>query len=98
MYTLRPKLTKSNTDFTLGNCLSGSVNLTKNAELSKYKYTDCRIAFDSRSEFLFTDRSYGKNIFIFRTVYTKMEAAVFVFFVNATKVYLESNSKQKTLK
>ena len=76
-YTLRPQLTKWNTDFTLGNCFFGSVKLTKNAEPSKYNFTDCRIAFDSRSEFLFTDRRYGKNEFIFRTVYTKMEAAVF---------------------
>ena len=27
------------TDFTLGNCLFGSVKLTKNADLDKYKYT-----------------------------------------------------------
>ena len=28
-----------NTDFTLGNFLLGSVKLTKNADLDKYKYT-----------------------------------------------------------
>ena len=29
---------------------------------NKYKYTGCSIAYDSRSEFLFTDGSYGKNV------------------------------------
>ena len=38
-----------------------------NADPSKYKYTDCRIGFDSRSECLFTDGSYGENVFIFGT-------------------------------
>ena len=45
---------------TLGNCLSGSVKLTKNGDLDKYKYTGYCIGFDSRSEFLFTDGSYEK--------------------------------------
>ena len=54
-----------NTDFTLSNCLFGSVKLTKNADLDKYKYTGYGIAFYSRSEFLFTDRSYGKNVIVF---------------------------------
>ena len=53
-----------NTDFTLNNCLFGSVKLTKNIDLDKYKYkyTSYSIGFDSRSEFLFTDGSYGKNV------------------------------------
>ena len=32
-YTLSSQLRKLNTDFTLGNCLFGSVKLTKNADL-----------------------------------------------------------------
>ena len=32
------QLRNLNTDFTLGNCLFGSVNLTKNGGLDKYKY------------------------------------------------------------
>ena len=32
-YTLDPQLRNVNTDFTLGNCLFGSVELTKNADL-----------------------------------------------------------------
>ena len=34
-----------------------------NADLDKYYYTGYGIGFDSRSEFLFTDRSYGKKSF-----------------------------------
>ena len=47
----------------MGNCLLGSVKLTKNAD--KYKYTVYRIGFDSRSEVLFTDGNCGKNAIIF---------------------------------
>ena len=54
-----------NTDFTLDNCLSRSAKLTKNADLDKYRYTGQGIGFDSRSEFLFTDGCYGKNVIIF---------------------------------
>ena len=43
----------------------GSVKLTKNADPGKYKYTGYSIGFDSRSEFLFTDRRYGKNVVVF---------------------------------
>ena len=38
-YTLGPQLRNLNTDFTLGNCLFGSVKLTKNADPDKYKYS-----------------------------------------------------------
>ena len=68
-YTLGSQLRNLNTNFTLSNCLFGSVKLTTNPDLDKYnytKYTGCSIGFDSRSEFLFTDGSYGKNIISFR--------------------------------
>ena len=64
-YTLGLQLRNLNTDFTLVNCLFGSVKLTKNADLDKYKYTGYGMAFDSRSEFLFIDGTYGKNVIIF---------------------------------
>ena len=54
-YTLDPWSRDLNTDFTLGNCLFGSVKVTKNADLDKYKFTGYSIGFDSRSEFLFID-------------------------------------------
>ena len=64
-YTLDRWSRDLNTDFTLGNCLFGSAKLTKNSYLDKYRYTGYGIGFDSCSEFLFTDGSFGKNIIIF---------------------------------
>ena len=64
-YTVGSKLRNLNTAFTLTNCLFGSVKLTKNADLDKYKYTGYGMGFDSCSEVLFTDGSYEKNIIIF---------------------------------
>ena len=53
------------TEFTLNSCLFGSVRLTKNADLDKYKYSDYGIGFGSRSEFSFSDESVGKNVISF---------------------------------
>ena len=64
-YELNPHLRNLNTDFTLNNCLFGSVKLTKNVDLDKYKYSSYGTGFDSRSEFLLTDGSFGKNVIIF---------------------------------
>ena len=64
-YTLGPQIINLNTDFTLGNCWFGFVKLTRNADLDKYKYSGYGIGFHSRSEFLLTDGSYGKNNIIF---------------------------------
>ena len=54
------------TDFTLDNCLFRSINLTKNDNLDKYKYTGYDIEFDSRSEILLRNGSFAKNVIIFR--------------------------------
>ena len=59
-YILSPWLRNLNTDFTLKNCLFGSVKLAKNADSDKYKYSGYDIGFDSCSEFSFTDGSMGK--------------------------------------
>ena len=67
-YTINPQLRNLNTDFTLGNCLFESVKLTKNADLDKDKYSGCGIGFDSRSEFLFTDGSMGRNVIILQLI------------------------------
>ena len=64
-YVLNTWLKNLNTDFTLNNCLFGSVKLIKNAEPDKYKYGGYCIGFDSHSEFSFTDGSIGKNVIIF---------------------------------
>ena len=50
-YTLHPQLRNLNIDFTLGDCLFGSVKLTKNTDIDKYKYTGYGLGFDSRSQF-----------------------------------------------
>ena len=63
-YILNAWLRTLNTDFTLNNCLFGSVRLTKNAYLDKYKYSGYDIGFDSRSEFLFTEASKRKNVIL----------------------------------
>ena len=64
-YKLAPQLRNLNTDFTLGNCLFGSVKLTKNADQDKYKYIGFSLGFHFRSEFSDIDESFGKNVIIF---------------------------------
>ena len=64
-YKQNPQLRNLNIDFTLNNCFFGPVKLTKNANIDKYKYSDYLIGFDSRSEFLFTDGRFRKNIIVF---------------------------------
>ena len=64
-YTLSPWLGNLNTDFTLNNCLFGSVKLAKNADPDKYKYSGYGIGLYSCLEFSFTDGSMGKNIIVF---------------------------------
>ena len=49
-----------NADFTLKDCLSVAVKLTKNANQDKYKYSCYNKGLDSRSEFSFTDGSMKK--------------------------------------
>ena len=60
-YTLGPQLRNLNTDFTLGNCLFGSVALTKNADLDKYKYCGYGIGFNFRSKFSLPDSIWKKS-------------------------------------
>ena len=43
----------------------GFTKLTKNADLDKYKYSDCGIRFDSLSEFSLTNGSMSKTFVIF---------------------------------
>ena len=64
-YTLDSWSLDLDTYFTLGNGLFESVKLTKNTDPDKYKYSRYGIGLDFRSEFLFTDGTYGKNVIIF---------------------------------
>ena len=49
---------------TLGNCLFGSVKLTKNADINKYKYSGYGIGFD-RTGYFFAGNEIGRNVIIF---------------------------------
>ena len=53
------------TDFTLTNCLFGSVKLTKNANSDKYKYSGYEIRFNSRSLSSLANFDWVKNGIIF---------------------------------
>ena len=64
-YTLNRWLRNLNIDFTLNNCLFGSVELTKNAHPDKYNYSSYGIGFDSCSEVLFTDGNMEKKCHYF---------------------------------
>ena len=55
----------SKSSFTLKNSLFGAVKITKNADISKYKYSGYGVGFDSKGSFLHADGTYGVNIIIF---------------------------------
>ena len=46
-------------------CFSEAVQLTKNDDQDKYKYSGYGTGFDSRSEISLPDGSMGKNVIIF---------------------------------
>ena len=50
---------------TLENCLFGAVNLTKNGDIDKYKYSGYGIGFDRHGSFSFPGTWLGKNLIIF---------------------------------
>ena len=53
------------TNFTLKDCLFGSLNITKNADPDKYKYSSYGMRFHTRSECSLPDGSMGKYVIIF---------------------------------
>ena len=52
-------------DPTLQNCLFGSVTLTKNVDIDKYKYSGYGIGFDRKGSFSFPGGGFGQNVVIF---------------------------------
>ena len=52
-------------DPAIKNCLFGAVNLTKNADIGKYKYSGYGIGFGRRSSFSFPSGGFGQNVLIF---------------------------------
>ena len=58
--------TRSNiSDPTLKNCSFGAVNLTKNADIDKYKYSGYGTGFDRISSFSFPGGRFGQSVLIF---------------------------------
>ena len=57
--------TNYNPEFTLENCLFGSVKITKNTDANKYKYSGYRIGFDGKGFFTHPAGSFGNNATIF---------------------------------
>ena len=56
-----------NTNFTLCNCLFGSIELAKDTGPDKYNYSGYGIRFGSCSEFSFVDGNVGENVITFGT-------------------------------
>ena len=64
VYQLRASAWNNNNP-TLKKFLFGSVTLTKNADIDKYKYSDYGTGFDRRSSFSFPGDGFGQNVLIF---------------------------------
>ena len=54
-------------DCTLGNCLFGAVNITKNADPDKHGYSGYGTEYDARSQFSLLEGSSTKNVINFGT-------------------------------
>ena len=63
VYRLTP--TTKDSSVTLQNYLFGAVELTKTADIDKYKYSEYGIGFDSRGSVSLPSRGYGRNVIIF---------------------------------
>ena len=64
-YALNPWSRNLNTDFTLNNCLFGSVKLIKSVDPDKYRYSGYGIGFDFVQNFHLQTEAWGKNVIIF---------------------------------
>ena len=95
-YTLSLWLRNLNTDFTLKNCLFGSVKLTKNADPDKYKYSGYDTGFDSRSEYWSTDGSMGKNVIIFGADMSSSSIMIMKIKIFINKIIDKENSLRRT--
>ena len=61
------RLIPNSADFnlTVQNCLFGAAELTKNADIDKYKYSGYGIVFDSKGSFAHPNGGYGTNVIVF---------------------------------
>ena len=55
----------NNFDPTLENCVFGTVKLTKNSDIDKYKCSGYGIGFDSKGTFSHPSGGFGQNVIIF---------------------------------
>ena len=65
VYQLDPISSSRNTTYTIQNALYGAVQITKNADTSKYAYKGYGICFDEDGMFSEGSINNGKNVLIF---------------------------------
>ena len=65
VYKLDPISSSRDNTFTVQNALFGAMQITKNADTSKYKYKGYGICFDEKGSFSNGNISNGKNVLIF---------------------------------
>ena len=65
VYKLNPISSSRDDTFTVQNALFGAMQITKNADTSKYKYKGYGICFDEGGSFSKGNISNGKNVLIF---------------------------------
>ena len=65
VYEINKKDNTISSDPTLGNCLFGTVTLTKNVNIDKYRYSGYGIGFDRGSSFSFPGGGFGQNVLIY---------------------------------
>ena len=65
VYKLDPIPSSRGSTFTVQNALFGSIQITKNAETSKYKYEGYGICFDEGGTFSIGNITNGRNVLIF---------------------------------
>ena len=65
VYELDPISSTRDTTFTIQNTLFGAMEITKNADISKYKYKGYGICFDEGGSFSIGNINNGSNVLIF---------------------------------
>ena len=65
VYKLDPILSSRDNTFTVQNALFGSMQITKNADTSKYKYKGYGICYDEGGMFSIGNINNGRNVLIF---------------------------------
>ena len=92
VYKLDP-ITSKDTTFTIQNALFGAMQITKNADTSKYNYKGYGICFDESEEFThvrkrgdFNDTTTGRNIYVINIYVMGKD---YIQKINDTKMYAE---------